>query len=122
MHPGDVQRRPDHEHGQAVAPSGSATNLLDTYIDITIERGTTGGSPAFGDCTGFTPGATLYGPDDLNNLLATNDDFATGLDNWGPTAAGQTRDFRFTYTFSASAPDTVQGSTATATFTWEAQA
>mgnify|MGYP001021391318 CR=1 FL=1 len=101
----------------------SATNSLDQYITIKIEQGTdaTGGGPAFGNCTNFTPAVTLFNTASLQNLSLNKYDFATGLDTWQPVANNETRDYRFTYTFSSSAPNSVMASTAQVTFTWESQ-
>ncbi|TDN46667.1 hypothetical protein EDF64_101534 [Curtobacterium flaccumfaciens] len=99
--------------------NASATKALDANITLTVEQGTGGG---FGSCTGFTPAATsgtLYSGL-LSNFTASN--FATGLGTWAPTGtASESRVYRFTYTVSSTAPNTVQGGTAALGLTWEAQ-
>ncbi|WP_439693759.1 hypothetical protein ACRQ4B_05885 [Curtobacterium sp. SP.BCo] len=99
----------------------STTNALASNITLQVEQGTGGG---FGSCTGFTPAATngtLY-----NGTLAAfgtgSTNFATGLGTWAPTGtASESRVYRFTYTVSSAAPNTVQGGTASIGLTWEAQ-
>jgi len=99
--------------------NASATKALDANMTLTVEQGTGGG---FGSCTGFTPATTsgtLYSGL-LSNFTASN--FATGLGTWAPTGtASESRVYRFTYTVSSTAPNTVQGGTAALGFTWEAQ-
>ena len=99
--------------------NASATKALDANMTLTVEQGTGGG---FGSCTGFTPATTsgtLYSGL-LSNFTASN--FASGLGTWAPTGtASESRVYRFTYTVSSTAPNTVQGGTAALGFTWEAQ-
>ena len=99
--------------------NASATKALDANMTLVVEQGTGGG---FGSCTGFTPATTsgtLYSGL-LSNFTASN--FATGLGTWAPTGtASESRVYRFTYTVSSTAPNTVQGGTAALGFTWEAQ-
>ena len=99
----------------------ATTNNLAGNITLQVEQGTGGG---FGSCTGFTPASTsgtLY-----NGTLAAfgtgSTNFATGLGTWAPTGtASESRVYRFTYTVSSTAPNTVQGGTASIGLTWEAQ-
>ncbi|WP_420369845.1 hypothetical protein [Curtobacterium sp. L1-20] len=99
--------------------NASATKGLDANTTLTVEQGTGGG---FGSCSGFTPASangTLYSGL-LSGFTASN--FATGLGTWAPTGtASESRVYRFTYTVSSTAPNTVQGGTAALGFTWEAQ-
>ncbi|OII04093.1 hypothetical protein [Curtobacterium sp. MCBA15_008] len=99
--------------------NASATKALDANMTLTVEQGTGGG---FGSCTGFTPATTsgtLYSGL-LSNFTAAN--FASGLGTWAPTGtASESRVYRFTYTVSSTAPNSVQGGTAALGFTWEAQ-
>ena len=96
----------------------AATNGLDGYLRLTVTEGT-GGS--FGSCTGFTPiGADLYS----GTLAAFPTTFAAGLGTWAPagtTSTAETRSYRFTYLFDGNAPNSTQNSSASVTFTWEAQ-
>lgn len=102
--------------------SALPTNDIDPYINLTIEKGT-GGS--FSSCTGFTPTAGAPGfTGTLETFLNTETNYSTGTGPWALTGASppETITFRFTWTFSATAPNTAQsGSTANITFIWEAQ-
>ena len=99
----------------------TATNNLDASLKLKIEQGT---GATFASCSGFTPAAT--NPTVLDGTLAafkaTATDFGSGL---GPVVlaagTGVTRSYRFTYTVDPSAPNSTQGSSAAATFVWEAQ-
>lgn len=101
--------------------SPSATASLDTYITLKVEEGAFASVPAFPACTSFVAaGAPVY-----NNLLSSfttnSTTHATGVGTWAPNGAAQTKDYQFTYTLSAAAPDAVQGATASLTLVWEAQ-
>lgn len=98
----------------ATAP---VTGALSPYLNLKIEQGSS--SSTGGNCAGFTAGSTLY------NDVATNfssSSFANGIDTtWAPTASGQAKTFKVTYTVSGSTPNTAQGATTALGFTWEAQ-
>ena len=101
----------------------TATNGLDGYITMAIEEGTTSPANAAGSfaCTNFTPSGGALVSNTLAWLGTNSASFAGGVGTWAPTGSGQTRDFRFAYSFSASAPDTVQNSSASVSFVWEAR-
>ncbi|SFT97620.1 hypothetical protein SAMN05660657_04373 [Geodermatophilus amargosae] len=109
---------PSTAHLYGVAPA--ATNGLDGHLRLTVAEGS-GGS--FGSCTGFTRiGADLYD----GSLADFPESFADGVGTWQPAgtsdpSAAETRSYRFTYLFAADAPDSTQNSSASVTFTWEAQ-
>jgi hypothetical protein len=86
---------------------------LQSNINLTIAEGS-GGSSA--NCTGFTSSATDY-TGTLAGMPATY--AASTAGSWVPTAAGQTKTYKITWTLDPNAPDTVQGTTAGAAFTWE---
>lgn len=92
---------------------------LGAYITMTVEEGTT--SPANGagvfDCTNFTPGTTIV-TGTLASLGATP---TTGYGGWAPTGSGQTKDYKFSWDFDVNAPDSVQNTTVSLWFSWEAQ-
>ncbi len=93
----------------------TATNALDTYLNIQIEEGSTSAT-TFPSCTGFTAAGTVF-----NAALSTlGTTYAGGVGTWAPSG-GAAKDYRITYTLSSSAPNTTQSSTAAVTFTWEAQ-
>ncbi len=103
------------------ATGASTTNGLSSYIDIAITQGT-GGSSA--SCTGFTPlasDAAVYTVT-LAAFEAASTGYATGLAVWAPTGATQeTRVYQIAYSVQAGTPNSAQGGTAAAGFTWEAQ-
>jgi hypothetical protein len=94
--------------------TGSAA--LAGQLTIVITEGT-GGS--YGSCTGFVAGTTIYNGT-LAALATSSTNYATGVGTWAPSAAAQAKTYRVTYTLSATAPNSVQGTTASAAFTWEA--
>lgn len=105
------------------ATNAQTTSTLASNTAIVIEQGTGGG---FGSCSGFTPAATNGTLTPANTTLASfataNTSFANGLGTWAPTGtASESRVYRITYTVSATAPNSVQGTTASLGLTWEAQ-
>ena len=93
----------------------SNTNSLGSHINLTISMGT-GGSNA--SCTGFS-GAAIYTGTLAGFNTAYPTSFANGLATWSPTgSASESKVFQFAWTYDSTAP---QSSTATDTFTWEAQ-
>ncbi len=99
----------------------ATTKSLASYVTLTITQGT-GGS--FSSCSGFSPlssGSSLYSGT-LASLTSSATTFSSGLGSWAPTgSASESRTFRFNYSVSSSTPDTAQGGTANAGFTWEVQ-
>lgn len=85
------------------------------HLDVNIEQGTGG---EFGDCSGFTPGSTLY-TGTLANLATSNHDFATGLTGFTPSSGDVTRTYRYTVTLGSDTPNSAMSDSAAATFTWE---
>jgi len=100
----------------------TATNSLDSYLTMKVEQGATAPANAAGNfsCANFTPAGTLNNTT-LAAFGAASTAWSNGVDAWAVTGAAQTRDYRFTYTFSAGAPDSVQNSSASVSFVWEAQ-
>lgn len=101
--------------------NAATTNNLAANINLSVEQGTGGG---FGSCSGFTPAATsgtLYSGT-VAGFSTASTNYANGVGTWTPTGtASESRVYRFTYTVSSTAPNTVQGGTAALGFTWEAQ-
>lgn len=99
--------------------SGSGTGELPANLDLTISYDDSG--PAATDCTGFASDGTLSAvalgslPIDYDNGIELD---SSG--DWQP-ADGESRTFRVQYQLPLLAPATVQGDSATAAFTWEAQ-
>ena len=92
-------------------------NAADASLNLLIEAGTGGTTSS---CAGFATTSTLYNST-LSSLASSATNFATGLGTWAPSGSGQTTAYRFTWTFSSSAPNTTQGGSAAVQFTWEAQ-
>jgi hypothetical protein len=100
----------------SLSPTG--TNSVGYYTLMTVAIGT-GSSGTSGDCTGFTQTGVLATSTRLTSMPAT---FTAGATGWAPTGNGsETRVFKFTYSLDNTIPNTLQGSTVAATFTWEAQ-
>ena len=100
----------------------TATNSLDTRINLTVQQGT-GGTYAAGEpCTGFTPsgGAGESFTGTLASFATTYTSSQAGFGTWAPTGAGQTRVYRVTYTIDAATPNSMMSSTASIGLTWEA--
>lgn len=106
-------------YGSAAAATvkmySSATGTLGSYLNITVEEGTGG---TFADCTGFTAGATIF-TGTLAGFATASNSFATGVGSFAPTASGQSKTYKITYTVQND--NAAQGTSASATFTWEAQ-
>jgi hypothetical protein len=94
-------------------------NDISQYINLTIEQGTGG---TFANCAAFTPISTAFNGD-LETFDTTHTNYANGVGPWALDGTPpDTLSFRFTWTFSASAPPTTQnGQSDQVTFTWEAQ-
>lgn len=93
----------------------SASGTLGTYLNLTVQQGTGGTSSS---CAGFTSESTLYSGT-LAGFAAASSNFATGVGSFAPTGSGQTKAYRLTYTVQDD--NAAQGTSASATFTWEAQ-
>lgn len=94
---------------------GTSSGSLATYLNTTIEVGT-GGS--FASCTGFTSTSTIY-TGTLANFSATRTNWTTGLATFTAAANPTSRTLRLTV--DVQNVPAAQSSSATATFTWEAQ-
>jgi hypothetical protein len=102
----------------------SDTNSLGQHITLTINVGTAASGGTATDCTGFVgTGTPLY----TGTLAGFNTAHATSYANgqstgWQPVGGtsnpSESRVFQFVWGYDSTAP---QSSTATATFTWEAQ-
>jgi hypothetical protein len=94
----------------------TATNQLDQYLTLTIDEGSSAAT-TFPSCTNFVLGtANIFNT--TMNLLGTT--YLTGYGSWAPTTV-ESRDYRISYSLSAAAPNSTMNSTASVTFTWEAQ-
>jgi hypothetical protein len=99
-----------------VKPGALTGAAMAAQIDVTVVEGTGG---AFNNCAGFVAGSTAY-TGTLAGLAATHTDFGSGVGSWAPSS-GQTKTYQINYTLKASAPNSVQGASTSATLTWEAQ-
>ena len=120
LKPGDTGRKCILvTYGGSLAASvklyAAASGGLAQYLDLTVEQGTGGTS---GGCGSFAPESTLFNGT-LSGFAAAANNYATGVGNWTPSAAGATKAYRFTYTLRDD--NAAQGLAASATFTWEAQ-
>jgi len=99
----------DYSHGAA------------DYLRFTVTEGSGAAAGAGGDCTGFVAEAVLGDPDnDLGDYFEASHDYATGAGTWTPTGGvSSTKSYRLTYRLYDD--NSGQGSTAQATFTWEAR-
>ena len=97
--------------------ASTAGDGLETYLDLTIERGT-------GTCAAFVADAAVWtnGTDgDLGVYLGAVTNYATGVDNWSPTGGGPDDMVPYRFTMALQDNTLAQGKTVTVTFTWEAQ-
>lgn len=96
----------------------ASSGALAPYLDLTVEQGS--GGTFSGGCGGFTPASTIY-TGTLSAFALSATDHASGVGSFAPTGAGQSRTYRITYTLNASAPTSVQNTSASADFRWEAR-
>ncbi len=97
--------------------ASAAGDGLETYLDLTIERGT-------GTCAAFVADAAVWtnGTDgDLGVYLGAVTDYASGVDTWQPTGGGPDDTVPYRFTMALQDNTLAQGKTVTVTFTWEAQ-
>jgi hypothetical protein len=95
--------------------SGAPTGTLAPYLDLTVEVGSDP-TPAFRDCTGFSPAATLY-TGTVQGFATGHGTYAAGVSTWDPSASPETRTFRFRLTVQDDAA--AEGLTSTFGFSWE---
>jgi len=108
--------------------TASAINAVGNYIDLTIEKGTSSGNPAFPGCGTFSSEATVYNGT-LKGFATAHNDYASGSNFypgsqtlWNPN---DTLVYRFTLTLQDNNNANGQGAGAlqsgTHSFTWEAR-
>lgn len=97
----------------------SQTKGLGDHLKVTVEEGN-----ANATCASFS-GTTVVNAKTLSAFGNDNKSFATGVGAWTPAGASSgspvNRAYRITYVLDAGVPNTAQGGTASAGFTWEAQ-
>ena len=108
----------------------TSTPNLGTQLNIQIEQGS--GTSTFanssGGCTGFTPSGTVY-TGMLSAFSTAASSYTTSgtsaLPAWSPSAASESRVFKFTWTFQSTGSitndNTFQGKGTGIDFVWEAQ-
>lgn len=97
--------------------AGSAVGSLNNWVDLAISQG----SGTATDCSDFVASGGSLFTGTAAGLATSNGTFANGLGNWAPTAAAQTRTYKFVYGLNTSTPDNQQGQSGSLSFTWEAQ-
>jgi hypothetical protein len=99
----------------------SSSGSLASYLDVVVQEGSGAGDVGdFASCGAFS-GTTVYSGT-LAAMASTTTAFGSGVGSFAPTGSGQSRVYKFTYTLSASTPDSQQSQGASATFQWESQA
>ncbi|MDP9820154.1 hypothetical protein [Spirilliplanes yamanashiensis] len=94
----------------------SLTGTLGPYVNVVLEQGA-GGSSA--SCASFVPDTTAPAAT-MSALAAARPNWAAGFGSWSPTAAGQTKAYRISW--SLAADNNAANKTAGLTLRWEAQA
>ena len=94
----------------------SLTGTLGPYLNVVLEQGA-GGSSA--SCASFAADTTAPAVT-MSALAAARPNWATGFGSWSPTAAGQTKAYRISW--SIAADNNAANKTAGLTLVWEAQA
>ena len=91
---------------------------LEGYVNLKVEEGT-GGS--FSSCTGFTASSTIIADQTLYAAATTYDSWAHAAGGgWTGVTTG-TKTYKFTWTMSATPPQSVQGQHFGIDFEWEMQ-
>ncbi|MFN8077852.1 MAG: hypothetical protein U0Q15_20870 [Kineosporiaceae bacterium] len=103
--------------------AGGSTGLA-PYLRLSIDEGTTGSSSTCSDFGGTVTNLWNSGDTDdtktLSASTAASGTWATGVSSWVPTASGQTRTYRITWTVLGA--NAAQNTTTSTTFRWEARA
>jgi hypothetical protein len=114
--------------GAYVAWANDTTSEMDDNTTLQIQVNSAdlasdpGSSCAPAGYVGFTDVAAAAPGTSLKTLINTDVSFAAGLPSqWGTIVATKWRVFKFTYTFSASAPNSSQGDGTKFNVVWEAQ-
>jgi hypothetical protein len=109
--------------------TGSTTATLDTYVNLTVEKGTVSGSPVFPACGTFTPdsGGTIYSGT-LAGFAGSKNTYASGVSTYpgSQTQWNQNDTLWFRFTLSLQDDNNANGGAtplqaASRTLTWEAR-
>ena len=101
----------------------SSIGALGQYLDMTVEKGTLSGAPAFPSCTGFTTQATVF-TGTLANFASTKNSFANGVAAFPGAQTQWNQNDTLVYRFTLTVQDNNNASgqtTGVHSFTWEAQ-
>jgi hypothetical protein len=99
--------------------------LLSSHLNVQVLEGSGGTNTdgQTGGCAGFVPAAGQATTPSFSGTLATfanSTSFANGVGNFALPAGGS-RQYQITVTLPGNTPNTLQGTSAGATFNWEAQ-
>ncbi len=83
----------DEEMSPVLLYAAATSGELAPYLDLTVDIGRAEDG-TFGNCAGFTASDTLF-EGTLADFAATHSSYATGRTTWQPSAAEETRAFRF---------------------------
>jgi hypothetical protein len=103
----------------------SSIGALGQYLNLTIDKGTFSGAPAFPSCTGFTAdaGGPIYSGT-LANFASTKTGFATGVPAYPGSQTQWNQNDTLVYRFTLTVQDNSAAAgttTGTHSFVWEAQ-
>lgn len=107
----------------AVTSTGTPTLSSNLTVQVMEGSGGTNTDGVAGGCAGFVPASGQSTTPDFSGTLAAfanNSSFATGVGNFALPAGGS-RQYQVTVSLPSSAPNSLQGTSAGATFVWEAQ-
>jgi hypothetical protein len=97
----------------------SSAGTLAPYINLVVQEDTNQAG-AFAGCSTFA-GTTIYSGT-LSAFATASSAFANGVGSFAPTAGGQFKVYKFTYTLDSATPNNMQSATCSATFQWESRA
>lgn len=99
---------------------GTNVDNFADYINLTVEQGS---GATFGNCSQFvaSPTTPLIDSQPLSTVASSHSNFATGVGSFKPTSGSTKVSFRFSVELDTATPNTSQGDSAGATFTWEIQ-
>lgn len=100
------------------AEAGTETALA-PHLDVTVEEGT--GATFSANCDGFTKTKDLLKDVPLSTVTSTYTAFDSGVGTFTPASGSTKVAYKFVITLGADTPDSAQGQSAGATFTWEIQ-
>lgn len=107
------------------AVSSTGTPTLSSFLNVEVQEGSGGTNTdgQSGGCAGFVPDSGQTSNPTFQGSLASmanKDSFANAVGNHSLAAAGS-HQYKVTVTLPTSAPNSLQGTTAGATFIWETQ-